>query len=819
MIRRKQMIANYLKIALRNISRQKFYSLLNILGLAVGITCSLLIVIYIRTELSYDKFYPNAEKIFRLVNTNNIGGKIDVYCNAPRPISSTMKSIYPEIKAFTKVCGVNGLYTHRANLYHEQKAVVCDKIFSADSTFFDVFQNEFLHSGKEGALTDPNSIVLSESMANRIFGETDVVGKTVSIENAAEKVVSAVIKDHPGRTHFEYEALIPWQGAFGSYRQGEENVWYGWQVYHYFLMEDGVDPAELEAKFPDFYKTYMKETYDSINGTSRLSLQPLKSIRLHSNLVWEMYPNSNIIYVYVFGIIAVFLLLIACINYMNLATARSARRSREVGLRKIFGSQRGSLVRQFLMESVIMALGAAVISLFLVELLLPVFNQITSLNIDTNLISYPEYVIGTLLVGMLVGFLAGIYPAFFLSHFQAIHTLKSESVKGTQGAAFRKILIIIQFTISIALIIGTLIVIKQLDYVKNKDLGFNKKSLLVINANNPQLMRQMQTFKQELKKNPNIISTAASFNMPGTTFNRSPVRAETKEGDIQQMSCQFMQIDFDYLDTMEMEIVKGRNFNREIENTWTQSVLVNEAAVCKFGWDDPLGKRVVAFTDSLGNDNFVQIVGVVKDFHAGSLHSEINPVIIWLITDDMQFRYRENLRLFVRLKTENYRQTIDYINSVWQRFVPDESLQFVFLDDQLNQLYESEEKLITLFGYFTFITIFIACLGLLGLASFTAEQRTREIGIRKVMGSTALQIVSLLSKDFTKLVGISFFIACPVSYFVMKGWLQNFAYRTGFSWWIFLISGGLALLIALGSVSVQTLKSAMANPVKALKYE
>jgi len=693
---------------------------------------------------------------------------------------------------------------------------VTDQIFAVDSTFFDVFTNEFIEGNAEEAFAQQNAIIISENLAKRIFGDEDPYQKTISIENTYDLVVTAIYKDLPGRTHFPYEALVPWIGA---YRQGEEDVWYGWQVYHYYLLEDGTDPADLEAKFPEFYETYMKETLDRLNGHSTLSLQPIKSIRLHSDLVWEMYPNGDIIYIYVFSIIAVFLLLIACINYMNLATARSARRSREVGLRKVFGSYRGSLIRQFLLESILMATGAAAISLVLSELLLPIFNEITSLDVKMNLFTNPEYLIGTLMLGVMIGLISGVYPAFFLSHFQPVNTLKSESVRGSQGALFRKILITIQFTISIVMIIGTLIVIKQLMYSKNKDLGFNKEYLMAISVQNPQIEEQMQSIKQELVSHQSVVSVATSFNMPGTTFNRSPTRVETNEGDIQQMSSQFMQTDFDYLETMEMEIVEGRNFNREIEDTWTQSLLVNQAAVRKFGWDEPIGKRVVAFQDSLGDFHYANVIGVVKDFHANSMRQEIHPVLIWLITDDMQYRYRENLRIFVRLRSEDYRNTIEYINEVWDNFSPNDPIRFVFVDDQLNQLYMAEEKLIILFSYFTFITIFIACLGLFGLAAFTAEQRTKEIGVRKVMGASVLQIIKLLSKDFTKLVILSCFIACPLAYFAMNRWLQNFVYRTSISIWIFIFSGSLALIIALITVSVQTFRSAHSNPVEALKYE
>ncbi|NQV17433.1 MAG: ABC transporter permease [Armatimonadetes bacterium] len=810
------MLQKFVIIALRNIRRQKFYSILNILGLAIGVTCCMLIVLYIQTELSYDNFYDNADRIFRLNNENDMGGKIDKYCNAPRPISPTMKEIYPEILESTRVCGVNGLYTHRANLYFEEKAVLTDQIFAVDSTFFDVFNNEFIEGCAEEAFSQQNAIIISESLAKRIFGDEDPYQKTISIENAFDLVVTAVFKDLPGRTHFPYEALIPWIGA---YRPGEENVWYGWQVYHYFLLEDDADPADMEAKFPEFYETYMKETYDRINGHSTLSLQPLKSIRLHSKLVWEMYPNGDIANLYIFSIIAVFLLLIACINYINLATARSVRRSREVGLRKVFGSQRGPLINQFLVESVLMSLTGAFLALVAAELLLPAFNSITSLDVKFNLIQNLEYLFGTFLLGLFIGIVAGIYPAFFLSRFNPVHTLKSDSIKGVKGALFRKVLIIVQFSISIAMIIGTLLVIKQLLYAKNKDLGFNKEYVMAVTIRDQDVENRIQTIKQELTSYPNIISAAISFNMPGTTFNRSPATVENNEGAFEQASCQFMQIDYEYIETMEMEIVEGRNFSRDHENSWIQSVLVNQAAVKKFGWDEPIGKRVFNFEDSLGTRYYLDVVGVVKDFHPNSVRQELHPILIYLITDDMQYRYRENLRLFIRIKKENLSQTVGLIRDKWNEYDPDDPMRYVFVDEQLDSLYRAEEKLITLFGYFTFITIFIACLGLFGLASFTAEQRTKEIGIRKVLGSSILQITCLLSKDYAKLILLSCIIACPVAYWAMSKWLQNFAYRTGISYWIFLVSGGTALLIALITVSVQTIKAANTNPVEALKYE
>ncbi|MDP8220096.1 MAG: ABC transporter permease [Candidatus Stygibacter frigidus] len=806
---------NYLKTAFRNITRQKFYSLLNVMGLAISITCCIMISLYIQEEVSYDKFHKDGDRIYRLCNRNTIGGKIDKYCNAPRPISLKMREIYPEIEATTRAYGINGLYTHSAKLTYEQNVFASEKIFAVDSTFFDVFDAEFIAGTPEEALTGEVGITIAESLAKRLFGDTEALGNTLLIDDQFPITVKGVFRDLPGRSHFEYDALLPWRVA---YRGGEETAWYGWQVYQYLKLYEGTDAKALEAKFPQFFQDYMKETFDRLDGISELSLQPIGDIHLKSNLVWEMAPNGNINNVYILALVGFFLLAIACINYVNLATARSLRRAKEVGLRKVFGSPRSSIVWQFILESIMIASLSSVLALVMAEFLMPVFNNITSLNVSFNLTTNLDIFIGTICVGIIVGFLSGMYPAFIMSHFDPIKAIKSK-VNGVGGMLVRKILIVLQFSISITLIIVTMIVVQQMKFARNIDLGFNKENVLVMTVRDTLIERNLVQIKQELNNHPDIISSAYSYNMPGTTFNRFPARVENNEGTFDRISCQFMQIDYDFVDMMNMTITDGRNFDRELDDNWLGSVLVNEAAVERFGWDKPVGKRVFGFTDSTGVDNYIDVVGVVKDFHPNSVRQEISPIIIYLINDEMVARYRENLRLFVHLSGNDVMGTVNAIRGIIREYSPDDAFQYVFLDEHLSNMYESEEKLIQLFSYFTGMIIFIACLGLFGLASYSAEKRKKEIGIRKVLGASIGQIVLLLSTEFSRWILLANIIAWPFAWYFMSKWLQNFAYRIDISILYFILAGMMALLIALITVGCQAFRAGVRNPVTSIRYE
>jgi len=575
------MFNNYVKIAIRNLMRKKFYSVINIIGLSIGITCSLLIFLFIQSELSYDKHYEDAENIYRLGVEYNIGGKLDRYCNMPRPIGTNLKKLFPEIIEYTRLCGVNGLRTHKAMIEYGNNKIRCENIFAADSSFFRVFSNEFISGNPEDALDKPDSIVLTESLAKKIFGTLEATGRTVKIDNDYEMNVVAVIKDNPGRSHMAYEAIVPWNMV---YREGEENVWYGWHVYTYVKLPDGYPVKNFETKFPEFYDEYMTETFERIDGSCKIITQPLKSIHLTSNLTWEAYPNGNIINIYIFSIIAVFLLIIACINYMNLATARSACRGMEVGLRKVFGSYRASIIWQFITESIIIAMLATILAVGLAELVLPLFNTLIVDNVEINFIKDPAYILGLLVLSLFVGFFAGIYPAFYLSAFEPVQVLKGKLAKGLRGVSLRKILIVVQFNISIALIIGTLIVLQQISFAKNKELGFSKENMMVISVKDTLVNSQIPIIMEEFLSNPDILAAATSYNLPGVELNHTTVNVENDEGGYDPVGCQFMQIDYDFADLLELKFVEGRNFDREIEKSAYQSILINEAAVKKFGW-------------------------------------------------------------------------------------------------------------------------------------------------------------------------------------------------------------------------------------------
>ena len=811
------MLKNYLKVALRNLMRKKFYSAINIIGLAIGIACSFLIFLFIQSELSYDKHYKDADNIYRLGVEYNMGGKIDRYCNIPRPIGPNLKAIYPEILEYTRLCGVNGLTTHKAMIEFEGNKFSCDKIFAADSTFFQVFSHEFIVGNPKDALVQPNSIVLTESYAKRIFGSQEPLGKTILIDNEYEMNVVAIIKDIPGKTHMEYEAIVPWNVV---YREGEENVWYGWHVYTYVKFPSNYDIAEFEAKFPEFYKKYMLETFERSDGTCKIILQPLKSIHLTSSLTWEAYPNGNIMNIYIFSVIAVFLLLIGCINYMNLATARSAYRGREVGLRKVFGSYRSSLIWQFITEAIIISILATIVAISLAELILPLFNNLVINPVDIDFIKNPVHILGLLGLAIFIGFFSGTYPAFYLSAFVPVRVINGNLDKSNKGTSLRKILIVIQFSISIALITGTLIVLQQIDFAKNKELGFDKENIMVISIQDTLVEKQIPIIREEFLSNPDIIAIATSNNLPGIELNHTTLSIENDEGGFDPVGCQFMQIDYDFVDLLNMKIIEGRNFDRTMDRTVSAGMLVNEAAVRKFGWEENVLEKGIDFgQDSDGNNTKLNVLGIIKDFHVGSLHNLIQPIVVFLIPDEGDPIIRGHKRLFIKLTDEHIFETVEHIKNEWSRIDPNNPIDYVFLDEKFDELYKAEEKLINLFTYFSIITVFIACLGLFGLAAFTAEQRTKEIGIRKVLGASVSTIIILLSKEFTKWVLISNIIAWPIAFYAMNKWLQNFAYRIQIGLGVFILSGVIAMLIAIFTVSYQAFKAANSNPVEALKYE
>lgn len=811
------MFSSYLKIAIRNLMHKKMYTAINIVGLAIGISCSFLIFLFIQSELSYDKHYANSENIYRMGVEYNIGGKVDRYCNMPRPIGHHLKANYPEVLEVTRVSGVNGLRTHKAVLTNDQKRITTNKIFAVDSTFFNVFATEFIYGNPEDALSDPHSIILTESFAKKMFGPVAPYQQTLRLDNTRDFTVRAVIKDIPGKTHLPYEALVPWEV---EYRAGEEDVWYGWHVYTYALFPDGYNVIEFHDKFQGFFTEYMKETFDRSNGTAKLIMQPIQSIHLTSNLTWEPYTNGNINNIYIFSIVAIFLLIIACVNYMNLATARSEHRGREVGLRKTFGSNRSALVWQFIIESICISLCAALVALGLAEVLLPLFNSLLVSPVSIDLLHNLHYLLMLVGLALVIGFISGLYPALYLSSFLPVKVLKGNFSKGNGGAILRKILMVFQFVISITLITGTIIVLQQMKFAKGKELGFAKENVMVITVQDSLVNRKLPYVSEQLLSNPNILGAATSYSLPGVELNHLTVSVENDEGEFDPVGCQFMRIDHDFADMMQFTFLQGRNFSRDTEKEMYAAALVNEAAVAKFGWHEKALERGLAFgRNQDGSINRINVVGVVKNFHVGSLHNAIQPIVLFLAPDGQQLLPGKQKYLFLRLKGDSIVKTVTQIRQTWKTVDPANPLEYTFLESTFDNLYKTEEKLIKLFSYFSVITVFIACFGLLGLASYTAEQRTKEMGIRKVLGASTSHVAFVLSLEFIKWIAIANCLAWPIAYLVMRRWLQDFAYHITISWPAFAIAGTITVAVALVTISYQTIKTAVSNPIIALKNE
>ena len=808
------MLRNYLVIALRNVRKHKGYAVLNVSGLALGIACFLLILLYVQDERSYDRFYEQADQIYRIAIHEVIPTGDAFYPLSPFPLAATLVSDYPEVLRATRV------RTRRAYaVQYEDHLFDETRIHRADSNFFEVFQLPFIQGDPKTALMEPSSVVITASVAKKYFGAEDPMGKVLDVKDGITRsspyTVTGVIEDLPAQTHFHFDLLMSWHRV-GEVRRVYSS-WFGYGVYTYLVLDERHRPEALEAKFPEMLERYGGPQMAEARGLSfeehlaagngyHYFMQPLSRIHLESNMGWEIEPNGNITYVYLFAAIALFILLIACVNYMNLATARSVLRAREIGVRKVMGSGRRQLITQILVESVLMTVLAVGVALLLVEGVLPLFNAFTGKALAVGYLE-SGWVLSALLGGaVVIGILAGSYPAFFLSSFRPITVLQGAGRSGRSQAALRNSLVVFQFVISIALLAGTFVVQGQMDFLLNKKLGFDKEHVVVVEKAWA-LGQQRPVFKQEVLNHPDVTSFSVTSAMPGraaTELFMAPEMAPPSE----QHNVLVMWADHDFVSTMGFDLTHGRIFD-EAMATDSTAVIVNQALVRSMALTgDPIGQRI-RFT---GDDEAYPIVGVVNDFHVKSLHDEIEPIAYFIVDT------RVHLAV-VRIRSEDVSGVLADLEQTWTQFVPDKPFKYSFLEDDLAQLYRAEEQTRTLFGVFALLAIAIACLGLFGLSAFIAERRTREIGVRKVLGATVSGIVLMLSRDFLKLLGIAFVVAVPVAYFVMHQWLEGFAYRIEISWWIFLIAGLTALVIALLTVSYQSVRAARANPVEVLRYE
>jgi putative ABC transport system permease protein len=805
------MFRNYLKVALRNLWKSKAFSAINILGLAVGLATCLLILLYVVDELSYDRYNEKADRIYRVNCDIKFGGGDLHLTVASDPMGPTLKKDYPQVEEFTRIYASQGAkLIKKGNEYINEPDVA-----HVDSTFFNVFTLPSLEGDTRTALNEPNTVVITESAAKKYFGTTHALGKVIEADKTAYKV-TAVIKDIPRNSHFNLDFLF-----------SMDNVEYGWNNFlsnnfqTYVVLKAGTDYKVFEKNFKNVIAKYVlpqakqlmhinsMEDFEKAGNKLEYTLMPLKDIHLRSDRFPELSTNGNIQYVYIFSAVALFVMLIACINFMNLSTARSASRAKEVGIRKVLGTERKTLIMQFLVESTLTVFIAFLIAIGIASLVLPLFNDLAAKSLSIKSLLSREVLPVLIAFPFIVGALAGSYPALFLSRFQPVVVLKGNVNTGLKKSHLRSVLVVFQFATSIVLIISTIVVYRQLHYIQTKNLGFNKDQILIINGTYA-LGNNADAFKNEVLNMPGVsMGTFSSFlpvssSRNDNTFSKDAVM-DSKNGT----DMQIWTIDYDYLKTMGMQIVRGRNFSKEFGSD-SSAVLINETTAKVFGFDNPIGKKIYTFDDNLKTISYT-VVGVVKNFHFESLRQQIGPLCMVLGKNIGLASFKVNAASIPAL--------LKNIESRWKALAPGMPFSYQFMDDSFDNMYRAEQRVGTIAMIFSALAILIACLGLFGLSAFTAEQRTKEIGIRKVLGASVQGIVQLLSKDFIRLVLIAFIIAAPLAWYFMNKWLQDFSYRVNLNGWVFLGAGSIALLIALLTISFQAIKAALANPVKNLRTE
>ena len=802
------MFKNSLKIAIRNLVKRKFYSLINISGLAIGLASFIIIMLYIIDELSYDRYNKNAENIYRLVNVYDFNGVGENSASSPFPVAFTMKDEYPGM--IKNVVRIFNFQAPRMLIEIGDKRYNERRFFFADSTFFNIFDHEFIHGDPKTVLNESYSVVLTESAAKKYFGDDDPMNKTIKFEKQFDLKITGVIKDVPAQSHFNFDFIASMSSVSRMFGGRLPQTWVWNPCWTYLLLEDGAAPV-LEKKFPDFINKYFN---DAEKENISLYLQSLTDIHLKSRLDYELEPNNNISYIYILSAIAAFLLIIASINFMNLATATSASRAKEIGVKKVVGGYRSQLIFQFISESIIISFISLIIALILVELLLPVFNTFANKEIVISILFQPKYLLALIVLVLFTGVLSGIYPAFYLSAFKPISVLKGSLKKENKSTLSRKILVVLQFVISITLIIGTLTVYNQLNFLQNTDLGFNKEQVIIIPVNHTPIARSYKSFKNELLLNTDIISITAVDDIFGVAHNTHEFRPEGFPQDKLQFYPALV-VRYDFVKTFDIKILAGRDYNEDNKTDPEKGMLINEAMVKHLGWgsnEEALGKKF----KSLNGEE--RVIGVTNNFNATSLYEQAGPFVLNIKEKPEEVMWFLKF-MAIRIDPDNHKKTIDFIEAKWKEFAPNRPFEYSFLDQELNKLYKDEDNLGKLSLIFSLLIIFIASLGLFGLTSFMAEQRTKEIGIRKVLGAKVTDIITLLSKEFLKLIVIAILIAWPIAFLLIDDWLSHFAYRTAVNWFVFILAGLFALVIALLITAYKAYVTSQTDPVDTLKYE
>jgi len=803
------MLKNYLLIALRVIRKHKGYAFINITGLAIGITICILILLFVHNELTYDRHHEKANQIYRVALRGNIGAnKFDVP-NGPTALADALRNDYPEVISAVRLFRVG-----QVQIRYEDRVFREERFILADSTVFDVFTIPLVQGDMNTALDNPNSVVLTTETAQKYFGDIDPLGKTLTFEDGTLYTVTGLAPSMPQNSHLKFDFLA----SFSTREESRDPNWGQNIVYTYIVLHADASEEELAAKLPDLARKYigpiieeaLSIPYDQFLEAGNFFgffLQPLLDIHLHSNLGNELEPSGNVSTVILFSAIAFIIFFVACINFINLATARSAMRANEVGVRKVVGSNRGQLVRQFLTESIFLSAMAMLIAVLLVYLLLPSFNNLVGKQFTASFLTDVFFIMGIVIAVFVVGIIAGTYPAFLLSSFQPISVLKGKVQSGIKGRRFRYVLVVFQFSASIILFIGTLVVYQQLRFIRNKDLGFDKEHVIVI-QDAEKLASNQQAYKSAIKKSPSILDASYSNGLPQMHLSGQGFQKENATGNESHILINLV-IDYDFIDTYRIQMAQGRYFSPD-RGTDSTAVIVNRATVQALEMTHPLEERLLYLEEE---PIPLSVIGVFEDFHLESLHEAIRPMVATLVGEGpMRF-------LSVRVRPGMIEEALNVVESQWNAFVPGQPLEYAFFDDRFDRLYRSEIQAGKVLSSFAMFAIFIACLGLFGLSAFTTVQRTKEIGVRKVLGASIPSILILLARDFVKWVLVANVFAWPIAYYVTTKWLQSFAYRIHIGIVLFVLSGLLALFIALVTVSYQCLRVAHSNPVDSLRYE
>jgi putative ABC transport system permease protein len=803
------MLRHFFQIAIRNLKKRKLYSFINIAGLTIGMTCCILITLYVQNELSYDRYHAKSDRIYRVTQTfratqpgENPGppSPQDFWVWGCAPVGAALQADFPEIEKVVRFMSPNSIL-----LQHGEKRIQQDNILYMDSTAFDVFSWRMLYGDPHTALIAPNNIVLTQSVAKKFFGDANPVGQTLRADNQGSLLVTGVMQDVPANSQFNFSCLI----SMATERQQRPDIFSNWSYvdfYTYLLLKPNTTARSLQTQAAAFVKRHNPD-----DKGYAISFEKMTDAYLHSQAIRQPGPTGSLTNVYLFSCIAVFILFIACINFMNLSTARSLERAKEVGVRKVLGVRPSSLVRQFLAESVLLSLFAGIAALLLASASISFIGRLAGKDLAHINFFSARMISGIAALSVIAGVVAGIYPAWFLSGFKAITVLKGKFNPSGKGVSLRKALVVFQFTVSIVLIAGTIIVYRQLAFVNQHDLGFRKDQVLIIDfAGDNQVTQHIETIKSTIAQQPGVTSVAASRAVPGEFLPNAGTRIETPDGKMGQQDPFIYEIDFDFIPTLQIPLVAGRNYSRAYPTDSAASMVINEAAARLYGYNHPadaVGKKF----DQWGRKG--TIIGVVKDFNFRSLHQKVEPLTL-------RYGYPYTLnRIAVAIKGDNIPRTIAQLKQTWDKLAPQRPFQYHFLDQSFSEQYQADQQFGRLFTFFSCLSIFIACLGLFGLSTFMAQERVKEIGIRKVLGSSQGSIVMLLSKDFIKLVIIAIVISVPLCWWVMNNWLQGFAYRIQIGPLIFLESGLIALAIALATMTWQSLKASMANPVKSLRAE